>query len=85
MARYAASTSRRRSGIPSVAEAERLGDPPVGEGTEFRVVADFLGRKAALTYRIIEVEPGEAVTLPGENATVISLDRLELLPHAWSS
>ncbi len=65
---------------PSVVEAERLGDTPVGEGTEFRVVADFLGRKAALTYRIVEFEPGEAVTLRGENATVVSLDRITFEP-----
>ena len=35
---------------PGVVEARRIGDGPVGEGTEFRLVADFLGRKAALTY-----------------------------------
>ena len=43
---------------PGVVTAKRLGDAPVGKGTEFRVVADFLGRKAALTYRIVEFEPG---------------------------
>ena len=32
---------------PGVVEAQRLGDAPVGEGTEFRLVADFLGRKVA--------------------------------------
>ena len=63
-----------------VVEAERLGDAPVGEGTEFRVVADFLGRTSALTYRIVEFEPGEAVTLRGENATVVSLDRITCEP-----
>jgi carbon monoxide dehydrogenase subunit G len=65
---------------PGVITAERLGDAPIGEGTEFRVVADFLGRKAALTYRIIEFEPAEAVTLRGENATVVSLDRITFEP-----
>jgi carbon monoxide dehydrogenase subunit G len=65
---------------PGVVEAARLGDDPVGEGTEFRVVADFLGRKATLTYRIVEFEPGRAVTLRGENATVVSLDRITFEP-----
>ena len=65
---------------PGVVEAERLDDGPVGEGTEFRVVADFLGRRAALTYRIVEFEPGRAVTLRGENATVVSLDRITFEP-----
>jgi hypothetical protein len=63
-----------------VVEAERLGDAPVGEGTEFRVVADFLGRKAALTYRTIALEPDRAVMLRGENATVVSLDWITFEP-----
>ncbi len=65
---------------PGVVTAERLGDAPIGKGTEFRVVADFLGRKAALTYRIVEFEPGRALTLRGENATVVSLDRITCEP-----
>jgi hypothetical protein len=44
------------------------------------VVGDFLGRKAALTYRIVEFAPGMAVTLRGENATVVSLDRITFEP-----
>ena len=65
---------------PGVVEARRVGDAPIGEGTEFRLVADFLGRKAALTYRIVAFEPGRAVTLRGENATVVSLDRITVEP-----
>jgi len=65
---------------PGVVEAERIGDAPVGHGTEFRLVAAFLGRKTALTYRIVEFEPGKAVTLRGENATVLSLDRITFEP-----
>ena len=65
---------------PGVVEAQRIGDAPVGHGTEFRLVANFLGRKAALTYRIVEFEPGKAVTLRGENATVVSLDRITFEP-----
>ena len=30
---------------PGVLEAERLGDAPVAEGSEFRLVADFLHRR----------------------------------------
>ena len=67
---------------PGVVEAQRIGDAPIGEGTEFRLVVDFFGRKAALAYRIVEFEPGEAVTLRGENATVVSLDRMTFEPSA---
>jgi carbon monoxide dehydrogenase subunit G len=61
---------------PGVVEAERLGEAPVAEGSEFRLVADFLRRKTALTYRIVEYDPPNAVTFRGENATVVSLDRI---------
>ena len=65
---------------PGVIEAGRLGNAPVGEGSEFRVVATFLHRKTPLTYRIIEYDPPNAVTLRGENSTVVSLDRITFEP-----
>lgn len=61
---------------PGVVEAERLGAAAIGEGTEFRLVAEFLGRKTPLTYRVVEHEPPRAVTFVGENATVVSHDRI---------
>jgi len=65
---------------PGVVEAERLGDAPVGEGSEFRLVATFLHRKTPITYRIVEYDPPNAVTLRGENSTVVSLDRITFEP-----
>jgi len=61
---------------PGVMEAERVGGGAVGEGTEFRLVAEFLGRKTPLTYRVVEYEPSRAVTFVGENASVVSHDRI---------
>ena len=52
----------------------------LGEGTEFRLVADFLGRKTTLTYRIVEYDPPNAVTFRGENSSVVSLDRITFEP-----
>jgi carbon monoxide dehydrogenase subunit G len=63
---------------PGVVEAERVGAAAVGAGTEFRLVAQFLGRKTPLTYRVIEYEPPRAVTFLGANATVVSHDRITL-------
>ena len=63
---------------PGVVEAERVGAATAGEGTEFRLVAEFLGRKTPLTYRVVEYEPPRAVTFLGENATVVSHDRITL-------
>ena len=65
---------------PGVVEAERLGNAPVGEGSEFRLVATFLHRKTPLTYRIIKYDPPNAVTFRGENSTVVSLDRITFEP-----
>jgi carbon monoxide dehydrogenase subunit G len=61
---------------PGVVEAERVGTGAVGAGTEFRLVAEFLGRRTPLTYRLVEYEPASAVTFLGENSTVISHDRI---------
>jgi carbon monoxide dehydrogenase subunit G len=61
---------------PGVVEAQRLGDKPVGKDAEFRLVAEFLGRKTPLTYRIVEYDPPRKVTFWGENSTVTSRDRI---------
>ena len=47
---------------PSVVEAKRVDSATVGQGTEFRLVAKFLGRNRELTYRIVEYDPPRAVT-----------------------
>lgn len=65
---------------PGTVQSERLGEGPIGEGTEFRLVAAFLGRKTTLTYRIVEYQPPHAVTFRGENSTVVSLDRITFEP-----
>jgi hypothetical protein len=61
---------------PGVVEAERLGDGPIEEGSEFRIVAEFLGRRNSLLYRIVEFDAPSVVTFRGASATVVSLDRL---------
>lgn len=92
MARYRASieTPREREEVftylsdfsttqewdPGVVEARRRDHGPIGQGAEFHLIAKFLGRTSELTYRIVEYDPPHAVTLRGENATVISQDRI---------
>jgi carbon monoxide dehydrogenase subunit G len=65
---------------PGTVQSERLGEGPLGEGIEFRLVAAFLGRKTTLIYRIVEYEPPNAVTFRGENSTVVSVDRITFEP-----
>ena len=73
---YLSDFSTTREWDPGVVDAERLNGQTVGEGSEFRLVARFLGRKNELTYRIVEYDPPVAVTLLGANATVVSRDRI---------
>jgi hypothetical protein len=54
-----------------------LNGAAVGEETEFPPVAEFLGRKTPLIYRIVEYAPPRAVTFLSENSTVISRDRIK--------
>ncbi len=61
---------------PGTVQSERLGEGPLGEGAEFRLVASFIGRKTTLIYRIVEYDQPNAVTFRGENSTVVSLDRI---------
>jgi hypothetical protein len=73
---YLSDFSTTREWDPGVIEAERLNGQAAGEGAEFRLVAEFLGRKNELTYRIVEYDPPQAVTFLGENTTVVSRDRI---------
>ncbi len=66
---------------PGVIEATRLSDGEIGEGTQFRLVTSFLRRKTALTYTVVEYDPPRAVTFRGENATVLSVDRITVEPY----
>jgi hypothetical protein len=79
---YLSDFSTTREWDPSVVEARRLNGDAVGEGTEFLLVAEFLGRRNELTYRIVEYDPPNAVTFLCENATVISRDRITFEPTA---
>jgi len=73
---YLSDFSNTREWDPGVVEAERLDDDPVAEGSEFRIVAEFLGRRNSLLYRVVEHDPPNVVTFRGVNGSVVSLDRL---------
>ena len=65
---------------PGTVRAERVDEGPIGEGSEFRLVAAFLGRESAITYRVVGYDPPHAVSFRGENSTVVSLDRVTIAP-----
>ena len=77
---YLADFSTTEEWDPGVVRATCNGDGALGVGTTFDLVASFLGRENALTYEIVEYDAPHAVTLRGENATVVSLDRITTEP-----
>ena len=79
---YLSDFSTTQEWDPGVVAARRLDDGPVRQGSEFELQARFLGRTNVLVYRIVEFTPDKAVTLRGENATVVSLDRMTFEPSA---
>jgi hypothetical protein len=68
---------------PGVVEAERVGDAPLSEGSEFRLVAAFFDRKTPLTYRIMEHDPPNAITFRGDTRRSSSLTGSRSSPPTW--
>jgi carbon monoxide dehydrogenase subunit G len=82
---YIADFSTNAQWDPGTVSADRIGEVPIGLGAEFRLVVSFLGRTSRLTYRIVEYERPHVVTFRGENAAVISLDRITVEPRHGGS
>ncbi|MFA9269487.1 MAG: SRPBCC family protein [Baekduiaceae bacterium] len=78
---YLADFSTTEEWDPGVVSASRGEGGPLGVGSTFDLVASFLGRENALTYTVTEYEAPHAITLRGESATVVSLDRITTEPH----
>ena len=78
---YLSDFSNAREWDPGVVEASREGAGQVAVGTEFRLVAAFMGRNVPLTYVVTALDPPRSVTFRGENSSVVSLDTISLEPH----
>lgn len=79
---YLSDFSTTQEWDPGVAEAQRLDDGPIAVGSRFNVVADFMGRRTPLVYAVVALDAPNAITLRGENATVVSLDTITFAPAA---
>jgi carbon monoxide dehydrogenase subunit G len=77
---YVSDFSTNAEWDPGTISAERAGEGPIGLGAEFRLVVSFLGRTSRLRYRIVEYDRPDVVTFRGENAAVVSLDRITVEP-----
>ncbi len=71
---YLADFANTEQWDPGVVRADRLTPGPIGTGTAFEVVSDFLGREVPLTYRIVQYEAPTRLMLEAENETLRSVD-----------
>lgn len=67
---YMADFSNARFWDPSVSEAARKDEGPVGLGSAFAIVARFAGRSVPLTYAIVAYEPATKVVLEARRGFV---------------
>lgn len=67
---------------PGVVRGRRLTGGPLREGTEFEIVARFLGRDVPLRYRVAELSPPHRLVLEAETAWIRSVDTITCEPTA---
>jgi hypothetical protein len=67
---YMADFSNARFWDPSVSQAQRSDEGPLGVGSTFDLVARFAGRNVPLTYSIVEFEPAARVVLEARRGFV---------------
>jgi dehydrogenase/reductase SDR family member 12 len=73
---YMADFSNARMWDPSVTEARRVDDGPIGVGTAFDLVSRFAGRDVPLRYTIVEHDPPRLVVLEAHGGGFVSRDTI---------
>ena len=61
---------------PSVSEARRVGEAPIGIGSAFDLVARFGGRDVPLRYEIVEYDSPRRVVLEAQRPGFVSRDTI---------
>jgi carbon monoxide dehydrogenase subunit G len=82
---YVADFTNTAEWDPSVVSAERVDDGPIGEGSQFRVVVAFFGRRIELTYTIERYAPPSEVVLVGTGKSVESRDTITVMANGDGS
>ena len=77
---YLADFSHAAEWDPSVLEARRTGEGPVGIGATFALVTRFGPRVLPLTYRIVRYEPDRVVVLEAHGSRFVSADTITVEP-----
>ena len=65
---------------PSVSEARRVGEAPIGIGSAFDLVARFGGRDVPLRYEIVEYDSPRRVVLEARRPGFVSRDTITVEP-----
>jgi len=73
---YLADFANAKEWDPGVEEGEHLTSAPLRQGSRFRLVARFLGRRVPLEYEITAFEPGRRVVFEAADAMVRSVDEI---------
>ena len=75
---YMAAFDNAREWDPSVTEARRTADGPLGVGATFAVVSRFGPRMVPLTYTIVRYEPDHVVVLEARSRGFVSTDTISV-------
>jgi polyketide cyclase/dehydrase/lipid transport protein len=82
---YMADFANARLWDPSVSEARRVGEAPIGIGVAFDVVARFGGRDVPLRYEIVEYDRPRRVVLEARRPSFVSRDVITVEPAGSGS
>jgi len=82
---YMADFSNALHWDPSVSEAKRDGDGPIGVGSAFDLVSRFAGRDVPLRYTVVEHEPPRRVVMESTRPGFVSRDTITVSPAAGGS
>jgi hypothetical protein len=77
---YMADFANARLWDPSVSEASRVGEAPLGLGSAFDLVARFGGRDVPLRYEIVEYDAPRRVVLEARRPRFVSNDTITVEP-----
>ena len=77
---YMADFANARLWDPSVSEARRIGEEPIGVGSTFDLVARFAGRDVPLRYEIVEYDAPRRVVLEARRPGFVSRDTITVEP-----
>jgi len=77
---YMADFANARRWDPSVSEARRVGEAPLGVGSAFDLVARFGGRDVPLRYEVVDYDAPRRVALEARRPGFVSGDTITVEP-----